>query len=110
MLENRSKKTSDIVKDLLKVNPVNSTKIGKNHALMRSKTLTKKKLRQAVKAKRNVSKIKTKRKMDIYIFSYIKSNYFNYIYYFFKKSPYFMFLGMEEYIYIYKEYFFHNQR
>ncbi|ORX86806.1 hypothetical protein BCR32DRAFT_264693 [Anaeromyces robustus] len=53
MLENKHKKTSDIVKDLLKVNPVSSTKIGKNNALMRSKTLTKKKLRQAVKAKRN---------------------------------------------------------
>ncbi|ORX53024.1 hypothetical protein BCR36DRAFT_349794 [Piromyces finnis] len=53
MLENKNKKTSDIVKDLLKVNPVNSTRIGKNRALMRSKTLTKKKLRQAVKAKRN---------------------------------------------------------
>lgn len=54
MLESRNKKTSDIVKDLLKVNPVNNTKIGKNNALMRSKTLTKKKLRQVVKAKRNV--------------------------------------------------------
>jgi len=53
MLESKNKKTSDIVKDLLKVNPVGSTKIGKNNSLMRSKTLTKKKLRQAVKAKRN---------------------------------------------------------
>jgi len=65
MLESRNKKTSDIVKDLLKVNPVNNTKIGKNNALMRSKTLTKKKLRQVVKAKRNVIKIWKKKKKDL---------------------------------------------
>lgn len=52
ILENRNKKTSDIVKEILKVNPVKSTKIGRNGVIMRSKALTKKKLRQIVKSKK----------------------------------------------------------